>query len=282
MFKLDHLGHWCLLNTPQMQEEVDLGKYIGFVYVMSFEDGSKYIGAKKIWKRITKPPCTFKRGPNKGFEQSNWRDYTSSSNVVNEMIDNGIEPSEYLIVGFYDSWGKTLYAEALLQIGVNIFGNDIWLNNQIEGHFTRSCYDDSVLENNKCYIDYLLGAQIGVIRHDITLDIESQGKLIKDAPMNDLMPYEPFKQLIEGRIDEYNNITLPINIRRKTWKYKYKNRFYNTQKELKEVLDIPVKDWEENGVITNPKIESRQAYISRLNIQPKVHRRLCNGRIKKG
>lgn len=261
---VDHLGHWSVLETPLIGKDIDLSKYIGFVYVMSFDDGTKYVGAKKIWKRIAKPPCEFKRGPRKGYEQSDWRDYTSSSNEVNWKIEQGILPSEYLIVGFYDSWGKTLYAEARLQIDVNIFSEDsIWLNAQIEGHFTRSCNDDSIKINNDAYLYHLSGVKYGTFKNDILMDVEINGELIKNSNIADLIPYNSFLRLIDGRIDEYNGVSLPSELKRVDWKYKYNNKTYINQKELLEDLGISkseMKDYDiEEGVI-----ETRGAYIKRL------------------
>lgn len=144
-------GHWSVLR------EVDLNTVLGFVYVITFEDGKKYIGAKKIWKRIKTPPSTYKRSPKRGFEMSDWRTYTSSSNEVNEMINSGVYPSSYLIVGWYDSWGKTLMAEAEMQLQNNVLTSDIWLNKQIGGHFNPNCYDELTQEDIVRYSRYEVG-----------------------------------------------------------------------------------------------------------------------------
>ena len=129
-------GHWSVF------EETNIKNHIGFVYVITFENGKKYVGAKKIWKRIKAAPSTFKRGPKKGFEESDWKTYTSSSNELNSMIEKGINPKEYLIVGWYPTWGKTLMAEMEMQLANDVLRDPMWLNKQIGGHFNPNCFDD--------------------------------------------------------------------------------------------------------------------------------------------
>ncbi|AZV01039.1 homing endonuclease [Escherichia phage vB_EcoM_005] len=143
---MQDFGHWAVF------EETDIKNHIGFVYVITFEDGKKYVGAKKIWKRIKAAPCTFKRGPKKGFEESDWKTYTSSSNELNAMIEKGISPKEYLIVGWYPTWGKTLMAEMEMQLANDVLRDPMWLNKQIGGHFNPNCFDDLTADEVGKYI----------------------------------------------------------------------------------------------------------------------------------
>lgn len=275
---VDHMGHWKVLETPQIQETggvIDLAKYIGFVYIITFDDGSRYIGAKKIWKRLTRPPVDFKRGPKKGFEQSDWRTYTSSSNVVNDKISEGVNPSEYLIVGFYDTWGKTLLAEASLQLQVNIFkraeGHPVWLNYQIEGMFTPNCWDDSIASNNEYIVSKLSSGTIqsGVFWNDMCLDVQIEGEDVKDQPLFDLVPYNEYVKLLSGRIDEYNGISLSSEIKRKTWKFHVSDKYYDNQTDMLEGLGITKKELSlRNDVVENKTVETRTVYMKRLEKNP--------------
>lgn len=268
---LDFTGHWRIVDLPTLEEEyVDLSKYIGFVYVMIFDDGSKYIGAKKIWKRITKPPCEFKRGPRKGFEQSDWRTYTSSSNEVNYKIENGIYPKEYLIVGFYDSWGKTLFAEAMLQLEVDIFKNhEEWLNRQIEGHFTRSCFDETININNKYFVECMNSGNINSFTNDIIMEVQYQGKDTK-LPINNYINYDDYIKLITGREDEVNDIRLVEEYQRKEWKYRCcdGHKTFLNQTDILNEMNITRKELMEkikNGSIEENKVETRTIYQKRLS-----------------
>lgn len=144
-------GHWTTIK------EFDPREWIGFVYVITFTNGKKYIGAKKMWRKIKRPPTSFKRGPKCGFIESDWRNYTSSSNEVNTMISDGHCVEEYLIVGVYDTWGKTLYSEAMMQIENNVLHDDVWLNKQIGGHFNPNCYSELTEDDIAKYISCDIG-----------------------------------------------------------------------------------------------------------------------------
>lgn len=144
-------GHWSVLK------EADIRDYLGFVYVITFDDGRKYIGAKKIWKRIKTAPSTFKRGPKAGFEESDWKSYTSSSSEVNKLINENINPKEYLIVGWYSTWGKTLMAEMEMQLANDVLRDSMWLNKQIGGQFNPNCYDDLTSDDISKYINFEKG-----------------------------------------------------------------------------------------------------------------------------
>jgi hypothetical protein len=63
-------------NVPQ-----NLEFFCSFVYKISFDDGTFYIGYKKYWKNITKVPST-------KYTESNWKDYNSSSKFVKKKIKN--------------------------------------------------------------------------------------------------------------------------------------------------------------------------------------------------
>lgn len=144
-------GHWSVFK------EVDINDYIGFVYVITFENGKKYIGAKKIWKRIKTAPSTFKRGPKRGFEESDWKNYTSSSNELNSILESGTPAKEYIIVGWYPTWGKTLMAEMEMQLANDVLKDPTWLNKQIGGHFNPNCFDDLTEEDIKRWADWEKG-----------------------------------------------------------------------------------------------------------------------------
>lgn len=61
-------------NVPQ-----NLELFCSFVYKISFDDGTFYIGYKKYWKNITKVPSS-------KYTKSNWEEYNSSSKFVKKKI----------------------------------------------------------------------------------------------------------------------------------------------------------------------------------------------------
>lgn len=129
-------GHWVC------EFEIDPEQYLGFVYVLTMSNGKKYIGAKKMWVGMKRTPASYKKKPKKPFRESNWRSYTSSSKHVNEMHEQGIVIDEFRIVSCHDSWGKTLFAEAMLQIELDAVRSDLYLNKQCGGNFTAACWED--------------------------------------------------------------------------------------------------------------------------------------------
>ncbi|WP_044177682.1 hypothetical protein [Phytobacter massiliensis] len=95
--------------TPDWSEEELLnGSYIGFVYLFEFNDGSTYIGSKQMYKRVKdvkklKPDSV----------ENNWREYTSSSKVVNGKIADG-EQYRKTILWAFPTMRDTLLIEAAL------------------------------------------------------------------------------------------------------------------------------------------------------------------------
>lgn len=258
-------GHWSILETEDTKEEIDLAKYIGFVYVMSFDNGTKYIGAKKIWKRIKNPPNTFKRGPQKGFEQSDWRTYQSSSNEVNYMIENGHKPVQYLIVGFYETWGMALMAEAFLQFNVNIFMNrDIWLNGQIDGKFIHNSWNEKILHDKNVYFDYLYNGKGNIFDYSIILNVMDERGNISECNLYNDFEYNEGRKLIDGVVDEVNGFTLTDDIRRVDWTFEYKDGKYKNATECSKATGIKRKDFEKFGVKEVEK-ETRKDYKARLS-----------------
>lgn len=147
MLNLDY-GHWKSLK------DVDINNYIGFTYILKLSNGKKYIGAKKIWKVIKSPPSTYKRLPKNGFIESDWKTYSSSSKFVAEYINDGVTIDEYLIIGWYPSWGKTLMAEMELQLTNDVLRDPSWLNKQIGGRFNPACFDDFTEDDIARWMSY--------------------------------------------------------------------------------------------------------------------------------
>ena len=71
------------------------GDYVGFVYLFQFEDGSTYIGSKQMYKRVKEVK---KLKPTS--ESNNWENYTSSSKIVNQKIDEGEKYTKTILYAF--------------------------------------------------------------------------------------------------------------------------------------------------------------------------------------
>lgn len=84
------------------------GDYVGFVYLFQFEDGSTYIGSKQMYKRVKEVKKL------KGDSVSNnWGNYTSSSKIVNQKIEDGEQYRKVILYAF-PTMRETLLVESIL------------------------------------------------------------------------------------------------------------------------------------------------------------------------
>lgn len=84
------------------------GSYCGFVYLFQFEDGSTYVGSKQIYKRVK----DYKKIKPDSVENG-WREYSSSSRLVNQKISDGMEYTKTILWCFKDM-KETLFVELML------------------------------------------------------------------------------------------------------------------------------------------------------------------------
>lgn len=91
------------------KKELLNGSYVGFVYLFQFENSS-YIGAKQLYKRVK----VLKQLKSDSIE-NNWREYTSSSKIVNQKIADG-EPYTKTILWAFPTMRETLLIETALII----------------------------------------------------------------------------------------------------------------------------------------------------------------------
>ena len=139
-------GHWNI----DFCGEFDPNDYIAFVYAVHLKNGQKYLGVKKFWSRITKPPSEFKRGPQKKLTEHKWRSYETSSSILKETLADEIE--ERYILGCYTKWGTALMAEFMFQYHCDALRSEQFLNFQMGGHFSKSTYpDDDILDTIEKY-----------------------------------------------------------------------------------------------------------------------------------
>lgn len=97
-------------NYADDWSEQDLlnGNYCGFVYIFQFEDGTSYVGSKQIYKRVKSASKIRDNSVENG-----WRDYTSSSNVVNRLINEGMQYTRTILWAF-PTMSETLLVETIL------------------------------------------------------------------------------------------------------------------------------------------------------------------------
>ena len=111
---------------------------IGFVYLITFANGEKYIGKKNFFStRRTK--VKGRKNRKVVTKESNWKNYSSSSDIVKKRIEDG-EPHSRDIIHFGDSKGAIMYLEIKEMILRHVLCNSQYLNGNI---FMRifKCYE---------------------------------------------------------------------------------------------------------------------------------------------
>jgi len=111
------MNAWRFNDVPFLLESYSTD-YIGFVYIITNSINNKYyIGQKRFYKTIIRPPLKGKKRKRKEVVQSNWKIYCGSSNSLNEDIENGdINDYNRNILFLCETKSSMNYVELLYQI----------------------------------------------------------------------------------------------------------------------------------------------------------------------
>lgn len=119
-----NLGHWKTVNGVKFDETAH-----SFVYMITCPNGKKYIGKKNMKKIIKRKPLKGKKRKRLCEVETNWREYTSSSNIINEDIKkNGKSGYKFEILRMTYSKFECAYFETKIQFEKNVLFNDEYLN----------------------------------------------------------------------------------------------------------------------------------------------------------
>jgi hypothetical protein len=93
-------------------------EHIGFVYeITDTQTDMKYIGKKKFWSKVTRPPLKGKKNKRRSVKESDWKSYHGSSEAVKELVENtGEWRFERKILRLCSSLGEMTYYEMKEQI----------------------------------------------------------------------------------------------------------------------------------------------------------------------
>lgn len=132
----------------------ELPSYVyGFIYLIHYTNGQKYVGKKKIISEITKPALKSGKiregakriGKNKNgkrvyydivTKQNNWREYEGSS-----METSGLEISKKEILHLVSNKRTLTYLEMVEQVKRDVLFNDEYLNLNIGGLYYDNALD---------------------------------------------------------------------------------------------------------------------------------------------
>lgn len=106
-----------LYNGEEFTSEM-IEKYVGFVYeIYDTEAKMYYIGKKKFWSKITRPPLKGQKRKRRSLKESDWKTYYGSSEAVKELVENtGTWRFERKILRLCKKQGEMSYYETKEQI----------------------------------------------------------------------------------------------------------------------------------------------------------------------
>lgn len=122
---------WLYEGKPYNPDYENISpEYVGFVYrITDTETGEMYIGQKRFHKPKTLPITKTRKRRKKTIVESDWRDYYSSSTIIQQAIAEGLSDRytrEILRFGY--SKGDLSYLEMLEQVKCNVLMDTKYLN----------------------------------------------------------------------------------------------------------------------------------------------------------
>lgn len=118
-------GHWTLPESVEITDET-----FGFIYEITNKiTNKKYIGKKQCQSRIKRKPLKGKTRNRIEYKQSDWKNYTSSSNDLNDEIKkHGKDNFAFKILRICDCKWALAYYEIKEQIDKNVLFRDDYHN----------------------------------------------------------------------------------------------------------------------------------------------------------
>ena len=118
-------GHWVLNENIEISENT-----FGFIYeITNVETNKKYIGKKQCKSKIRRKPLKGMKRKRIDFVESDWKDYTSSSEKLNEDIQTfGKDKFTFKIIKICGSKWELAYEEIKEQIVRDVLLRDDYYN----------------------------------------------------------------------------------------------------------------------------------------------------------
>lgn len=127
-----------LFNGRELTDADIPSDAVGFIYIIrQLSTGKRYIGRKLLKRSVTRRV----KGRRKKVKQdSDWRDYWSSSPKIKEWIAAAGSTDDFTreILVFCKSRGSLTYAEELALYLVGALETDDWINDNIRSKIYRS------------------------------------------------------------------------------------------------------------------------------------------------
>jgi len=128
------MGHWILAENVVLEEST-----FGFIYeILNTVNQKKYIGKKQCKSKFKRKPLKGKKNKRIEVRESDWKEYTSSSNELNEdIIKYGKDKFIFKILRACGSKWELAYFEIKEQIEKNVLLRDDYYNGIINVRIGR-------------------------------------------------------------------------------------------------------------------------------------------------
>lgn len=136
------LTNWILMTDyknpwtyhGEVFTSVDIGKNVGFVYLITdLSNGKKYVGKKNFTSRRRLKPLKGKTRKRVKVSESNWMEYYGSSELVSTLVEeHGIQNFKREILHLCANKGEMSYLEAKEQFDRNVLLTDDYYNAMID------------------------------------------------------------------------------------------------------------------------------------------------------
>lgn len=122
---------WLLNNVPVKDSDVE--GYVGFTYLITnLTNNRKYIGKKRLTKKVSKKPLKGKKRRRISRIESDWKDYWGSNDELLADIQKlGVDKFKREIVRLCKTLGECSYFEAKAQFETDCLMSDMYYNSWI-------------------------------------------------------------------------------------------------------------------------------------------------------
>ena len=124
------IGHWVLCEGLEGTDELPYG----FIYeITNITNSRKYIGKKQCQSVRKRPPLKGKKNKRHVTVETDWKEYTSSSNQLNEdILELGKDKFMFKILRYCDSKWELAYYETKLQFELEVLLTNEYYNGIIQ------------------------------------------------------------------------------------------------------------------------------------------------------
>lgn len=133
----DYENPWIFDGKPFTDD--DIGKSVGFVYLITnLITGKKYLG-RKYFESIKKPRITKKtKSTRRVRSSSDWKSYYGSSEILLEQLkEHGPSNFKREIISLHKTRGDVNTAEVREQFARNVLEDETYINANIAGRWHR-------------------------------------------------------------------------------------------------------------------------------------------------